>query len=328
VKAVGLSYGNFGDPEAVLKLSEFEVPDVPEDGHALVKLLASPIHQSDIGMVSGKYGSLPELPAFGGREGLGEVIATCPGREDLIGRRVRMPFGAWRSLAVASISDLFFVPEDVGIYQGAMAFINPLTAWMILHSIRQLNPGDWIIQNAANSAVGTSIIQIANMIGVKTINLVRNADGRRGALMSIGATAVFEDSDFDPRSIGDISGGVRPFLGLNSVGGESAMNIIKSMGYGGDVVTIGAAIGDKVRFPTREMIFNGVCLRGFWLDGWSKSKSRDTMQRMYDRIFDLILDGVVSIAVDSTTKLSDGVLAIMQAHRNKKNGKVLILGDI
>jgi NADPH:quinone reductase-like Zn-dependent oxidoreductase len=44
----------------------------------------------------------------------------------------------------------------------------------MLHNFCPLAPGDWLIQNGANSAVGQAVIQIAAAKGYKTINLVRN----------------------------------------------------------------------------------------------------------------------------------------------------------
>jgi trans-2-enoyl-CoA reductase len=206
-----------------------------------------------------------------------------------------------------------------------MAFINPLTAWMILHAMRPLKRGDWVIQNAANSAVGTALIQIASSMGIGTINLVRHADERREKLMACGATLLFEDETFDARSIGDYSGGELPILGLNSVGGNSAMNVIKSMAPGGEVVTIGGMSSDKIRFPTREMIFGGVSLRGFWLDRWSQSQSHENMQAAYDRIFEMITGGIISIPIGATVSMAEGPGALIAAHGARKKGKVIPL---
>jgi len=44
----------------------------------------------------------------------------------------------------------------------------------MLKDFVDLRPGDWIIQNGANSAAGQAVIQIAAARGLKTINCVRN----------------------------------------------------------------------------------------------------------------------------------------------------------
>jgi NADPH:quinone reductase-like Zn-dependent oxidoreductase len=279
-------------------------------------------------MVSGTYGDLPSLPAVGGREGIGEIVDAHQSVEHLIGKRVRMPFGAWRSVARTRADDLFFVPDGIDPYQGAMAFINPLTAWMLLHAIRELKPGDWVIQNAANSAVGIAVVQIARSMGLGTINLVRDAEHRRERLMECGATLVFDEENYDPKALESFTEHARPLLGLNSIGGNSVMRLIKSMAVGGEVVTFGGMVGETVRFPTRELIFSDLRLRGFWLDKWAKGQSHGTLQAMYDTVFSLIGGGIVAIPIDSTVPLSESPAALLSAHNRRKNGKVLVVNDV
>jgi trans-2-enoyl-CoA reductase len=43
----------------------------------------------------------------------------------------------------------------------------------MLKDFVDLRPGDWVIQNGANSAAGQAVIQIAAARGLKTINCVR-----------------------------------------------------------------------------------------------------------------------------------------------------------
>jgi NADPH:quinone reductase-like Zn-dependent oxidoreductase len=325
VKSLRLAYCAFGEPGSVLRLEEVDVSDKLGEGEVLIELVASPVHPSDIGTISGKYGDLPELPAVGGREGIGRVVGASVSDRDLVGKFVKSPPGAWSILTVARIRDLFFVPDGIDPYQAAMAFVNPLTARMLLTQIRSLKPGDWVIQNAANSAVGVAVIQIAKHMGIKTINLVRNARVRREKLESCGATVIFDSEAFDSRTLPDYAGGERPLLGLNSVGGNSAVDIIKSMAFGGEVVTFGGMVGDKVRFPTRELIFNDLRLRGFWLDKWSRRQTHEKMQILYDTVFAMMRDGILHIPIASTVRLSDGVAALLLAYENRKDGKVLVV---
>ena len=52
-----------------------------------------------------------------------------------------------------------------------MLKINPLTAWRMLHDFVALQPGDWVIQNAANSAAGRAVIQISRELGYRTVSM-------------------------------------------------------------------------------------------------------------------------------------------------------------
>ena len=44
----------------------------------------------------------------------------------------------------------------------ATLLINPPTAYMMLKHFVDLNPGDFVIQNSANSGVGRAVIELAH----------------------------------------------------------------------------------------------------------------------------------------------------------------------
>ena len=43
----------------------------------------------------------------------------------------------------------------------------------MLSEFVDLKPGEWVIQNAANSGVGDYLVQLARLRGLKTVNVVR-----------------------------------------------------------------------------------------------------------------------------------------------------------
>ena len=63
---------------------------------------------------------------------------------------------------------LIVVPNDIAPEQAAMLKINPITAWRMLHDFVRLEKGDWVIQNAANSAVGRAVILLCRELGFRT----------------------------------------------------------------------------------------------------------------------------------------------------------------
>jgi Zn-dependent alcohol dehydrogenase len=83
-----------GEPNSVLQLADIPTPPLAP-GEALVRVLLSPIHVSDLHMVRGRYGYQPELPASPGIEGVGIVEAVGPGVQDpMVGTRVVF-IGTW-----------------------------------------------------------------------------------------------------------------------------------------------------------------------------------------------------------------------------------------
>ena len=81
--------------------------------------------------------------------------------------------GTWQTFTTINANELIFLPSLVPLEQLTVAILNPLTAWRILHDFEYLREGDFIIQNAGNSAVGEAVIQFSKLLGVSCISLVR-----------------------------------------------------------------------------------------------------------------------------------------------------------
>lgn len=320
---VAIRHHEFGDPADVLQVESLPIPE-PGPGEVRVKLLAATINPSDYGMIGGSYGRLRDLPAVAGREGVGEVDALGAGVDSVeLGARVRFPEeGAWQAYACVSAEDLFFVDPAVPVEQAAISFINPPTAYCLLNKMVELQAGDWVVQNAGNSAVGLSVIQIAKAMGLKTISQVRREELVE-PLRSIGADhVVLEGTDW-PKQVTEFTGGAPIKLALNSIGGESATDQIKALGEGGTQVTFGGMVGDKVRFPTRFLIFNDVRLVGFWWDKFCKTQGTDAVRDAMDEVYKMMRDGSLKLPIEATYELSR-VKEAIQHDKSPKLGKVLL----
>lgn len=321
--AKAIMYSEYGKPAEVLRLEEREVAE-PGEGEVTLRILAAPIHPSDMGMILGKYGNLAELPAVAGREGVGEVVALGDGVTKVAeGDRVMVPrgTGTWQSRCTISADGLFAVPKEVPTEMAAMCTVNPPTAWRLLRD-SHIEEGSWVVQNAANSAVGLHVIEMARYHGLKTLNVVRREE-LVGPLEERGAdVVVLEESGYEKR-VKELTGGERVLLGLNSVGGESAIRLIKALSPGGQHVTFGAMTFETVRFPTRDLIFENKSLRGFWMDRWYRENSENRVRIMFDKIFDLMVQGVVKAEVAERYPLESFQEALAASARPRL-GKVLL----
>jgi mitochondrial enoyl-[acyl-carrier protein] reductase / trans-2-enoyl-CoA reductase len=81
--------------------------------------------------------------------------------------------GTWRQVARYNADELVRIPNDVPVPYAATLAVNPASGYRMLRDFVDLKPGDWIIQNGANSMVGLSVIQMAREMGIKTINICR-----------------------------------------------------------------------------------------------------------------------------------------------------------
>lgn len=313
----------FGKPLEVLQLEEVARPE-PSDGEVRVRLLAATINPSDYGMIGGSYGRLRELPAVAGREGVGVVDAIGYGVSRIgVGARVRFPDGgAWQETACIPAADVLAVPEDVSIEQAAISFINPPTAYCLLKKIVNLAPGSWVLQNAGNSAVGLSVIQMAKVLGLKTISQVRR-EALIEPLQALGADRVVIEGSGWVEQVNQLTEGESIRLALNSIGGESAMHQIKVLGESGTQVTFGGMVGDLVRFPTRYLIFNNVRMVGFWWDQWCQRAGKDGLDEVMSAVYTMMREGTLKLPVEATYSFAEYERALKH-DKSPRLGKILL----
>jgi NADPH:quinone reductase-like Zn-dependent oxidoreductase len=325
---LAIRHHRFGPPEEVLQLESVDQPE-PGPGEVRVRLEAATINPSDYGMIGGSYGRLRELPAVGGREAVGRVDALGEGVAGIeTGTRVRFPGegGAWQESACIAAEALMTVPEAVPLEQAAISFINPPTAWCLLRRIVELEPGDWVLQNAGNSAVGISVIQIARALGLRTISQVRREELVE-PLKAMGADAVVLEGSGWAKELSQLTGGAPVRLALNSIGGDSAIDQIKALGERGTQVTFGGMVGDKVRFPTRFLIFNDVVLRGFWWDRFGRDEGAEAVRGVMSEVYALMADGRLRLPIEASYGFAQFKEAIAHDKRPRL-GKILLRPDV
>jgi trans-2-enoyl-CoA reductase len=319
-----LVYERYGHPAEVLQLAG--MPLLPlQEGEVRVQLIASPIHPSDFGMINGSYGRLVQLPAVAGREGVGEVVEVGLSVVDFqVGDKVaflpKVP-GVWQTFLTLKASELVALPANIPLLQASGALINPPTAYLLIKSIIDLQPGEWILQNGAHSAVGQLVIQLAQLLGFKTVNVVHNAQQEK-ALRQLGADAVVMEGSSYWKDLPSLTGGSPVRLALNSTGGNSAIALIRALSHEGTMVTFGGASSEHVKFPTKAFIFKAVRLVGFWWDHWRRQQTASTLQSLYAPLLTWMAEGKLSAPIEKVYPLKHFSAALLHAEQRGRKGKV------
>src|SRR6266446_5690064 len=281
----------YGAPEAVA--SCIEVPDVgvPGPGEVVFDVVAFPINPADVSFCRGSYRLRPPLPATPGAECVGRVAAVGAGVTqvrpgDLV---LNMQRENWVQRRRIRAEDAIPIPSGLDPAQAAMVRINPATALLLLEDHVALAPGDWVIQDVANSAVGRHLIVLAKARGIRTVNVVRR-DDVAGELRALGADVVLKDGpDLAERAA---TGGAPIRLGIDAVSGDACRRIADCVGDGGVVVSYGSMSGEDPAI------------------------SRAALK---------IRAGVLKAPIDSTYPIDDIKAALVRAQQGGRNGKVLVL---
>jgi trans-2-enoyl-CoA reductase len=312
-------------PQDVIEAVEFEVAELAED-EALVELIASPINPSDVLTLTGEYGILPPLPAIGGNEGVGKIV-KLGGKGPAVGQTVMLPvgIGTWSTHMVCKTAQLIPVPNEADPKQLAMMTINPPTALLMLEEFIDLKPGDWVIQNAANSGVGSYLIQLAKIKGLKTVNVVRRESAVEG-VKALGADVVLVDGPNLAKEVASATGDNLPKLAIDAIGGSATDRLAASVAMGGTLVNYGLMSGEPCQISATSFVFRDVTLKGFWLARWFRNAKPEQQMAVFGQITKYIVEGKLQTKIHAEYPVSDIKHAVAAAAEGGRDGKILVTG--
>ncbi|KAG0132036.1 hypothetical protein HOY82DRAFT_518394 [Tuber indicum] len=295
-QAKALIFSEYGQPKDVLKLHSHSISP-PHGDEITVRFLAAPINPADINQIEGLYPSKPIFTtalgtpaphAVPGNEGAVQVLSVGSSVTDFAPGDMAImrhtAFGTWRTHATARSSNLLKIPKSpsaITPLQAATLSVNPCTAYRMLKDFSPLQPGEWFVQNAANSGVGRAALQFGRIWGLKSVNVVRHREGveeLKRELIELGGggeggAVVLTDQELaDPevqKRVVDRMGGKGAMLGLNSVGGKACIDLCKLLDTGGHLVTYGAMSKKPLTLGASLLIFKDLHFHGFWVSRWS-----------------------------------------------------------
>lgn len=312
-------------PQDVIEAEEFEAPKLGE-GEVLLEVMAAPINPSDVLTLTGEYGMLPPLPAVGGNEGVGRVAKLGPGADAwAIGELVLLPIGSgtWTTHMVADAQRLIALPPQGDPRQLAMLSVNPPTALLMLTDFVDLQEGDWVIQNAANSAVGGYLVQIANSRGLKTINVVRRESAVAGVKAAGGEQVLVDGGDLHKR-VAELTSGAKIKLGIDAVGGMASERLARCLAPGATMVNYGAMSGEPCMLSPGTFVFRDLRLRGFWLANWFRTTPPEKQFKVFRELSQQVVDRQLHARVHATYGIDQIKEAVAAAAAGERDGKILV----
>lgn len=314
----------YGDPAEVA--SCVDVPDVgePAPDEVVFDVLVFPINPADISFCKGNYRLKPPLPATPGAECVGRVAAVggsvsrvAPG--DLV---INLDRENWAQRRKVKAGRVIVLPAEINVHQAAMIRINPPTA-MLLLDVVDMRPGDWLIQNVANSAVGKLIITLAAEKGVKTVNVVRRPEVF-DELKALGADICVVDQPGLDLRVAEATGGARIKLGIDAVAGEATLRIASCVADGGTVCTYGSMSGESIIIPPSDLVYRGLRYEGFLLGRVLDRRSMEEIGAIYNAIARRVLLGQSHAAIERIYPIEDIKAALTHVQQAAHGGKILV----
>ncbi|MDR9809939.1 zinc-dependent alcohol dehydrogenase family protein [Rhizobium hidalgonense] len=312
----------FGPAEEVVEIERAALPVLRRD-QVRVRLLARSINPSDIITISGAYSGRTTLPFIPGFEAFGvveacgeEVHGLSPGTRVLPVRSA----GGWQEFKDADASWCLRVPDTLSDFEAATSYVNPMTAWLMLHKKIGLKPGMRIAINAAASSIGSILTGMANAVGVEPVAIVRSEESLqrlRGRLETI----IVDKAD------GDLAGGLVGRSGLDAVldcvGGARASILADALKPGGHFLHYGLLSGESIP-PSFWAAHSDIAFSYCHLREWVHAEAMGDVQHAYSQVAAQIASKVIATEVREVFPLEEIGEALRTALPFRAGGKVLL----
>jgi len=280
----------------------------PSPGGVLVRMRLSPVNPSDLIPVTGAYRNRTELPFTPGFEGVGVVTEAGEGVDRaMIGRRV-LPLGSagcWQACKVAAADWCVEVPGDITDEEAAGAYINPLTALLMVRALAP-KPGDAVGITAAASAIGRMLVRMVAAAGAHPVAIVRSTRAHE-ALRDEPAEILMECVSLPPLS-----------AGLDAVGGPSGALLAQAVQPGGRLFHYGLLSGRPLPHPGH------VELTLFRLRDLVHAMPRAEFQALMRQVFAEIRSGRAASGIEARYPLPAFQDALAHNARAGRRGKILL----
>ncbi len=341
MKAVVLE--NFGGPEN-LKWTELPKP-APKEGEVLVRVRFCALNHLDLWIREGIPSYKIKLPHIPGSDVSGEIAELGPGVSSLnVGDRVAVSPG--RSCGACDFcvagqdsycpdygiigaqggpggyAEYLCVPEryvlplsnSVSFEEGAAYPLTFLTAWHMLMGLGHLRPHQTVLVMGAGSGVATAAIQIAKLHQAFVIAVSRSEEKLEKA-KALKADAVIHSPPQDiARQVIKITGGKMVDLVFEHIGPAVFEAAIKSLSFGGKLITCGSTSGPNVQLDMRYLFSRQLQILGAKMGNLSEMRE----------VTKLINLGQLRPIIDKTFPLKDAAKAHQYLAEQNQFGKVLL----
>eukprot|EP00759_Apiculatamorpha_spiralis_P013944 PhF_6_TR20702/c0_g1_i1/m.29777/K07512/MECR, NRBF1; mitochondrial trans-2-enoyl-CoA reductase len=287
MKTAGYRFSKFGAISSALRLQDWNVAD-PLSGTVTVKLLASPIHRADIGVVNGTLSGLrSSLPAVAGLEGVGVIEKVGNGVSLKPGTRVWIndfTAGTWCSHINLNPNGVTPIGDDIPVELASMSAV-----WYTANKLltqTKLNSGDHVLVSGGSSALAAAVSALG---AERKLNVTLACDNEQSLSIAKARTNAVPYTVKGAKALRESlkgSSGVRLFI--SGLGGPLFNEFMKSVGDGGQVSVVGAQKGYGLMWATSKHFYNDVTLSGFYLPKLLNGTTADQRSQVLSPVYDLI----------------------------------------
>lgn len=330
-----LYFEKHGDIDA-LRCGNLNIP-VLKPGWALIRVKAASINYLDVLTLHGMPGIKVPLPMVTGGDCAGEIVeidglaggfrigqrvlvhpAHVDAKVGLFDMLGETRPGALAEFATARLEQLIPIPDCVADAQAAALPVAYGTAYRMLVTRGQVQPGETILVLGASGGVGTATVLLAKLFGLK-VTAAAGSQAKCQRLLELGADEVVNYSHesidaYALRTTGSLFRGGGFDVVVNFTGGDSWAPSLKAVKRGGRLLTCGATGGYDPKTDLRFIFTAEMDIRG--ASGFTKEE--------ISACLDLVAQGRLSPPIDRVLPLFRAAEGIAALRDRTVFGKIIV----
>lgn len=307
-------------------------------GEVRVAIEASGVAYADIAMRQGMYRSVA-LPVTPGYDFVGRIEALGPGVSNFsVGQRVAAVtvWGSYANRRNVDANLLVPAPEGVAATSLVAAVLNGLTAWQMFHRIARPEPSEWILVHGAAGGVGSLLLDLAKLAGVKAIGTASSR--KRAVVQSRGGVAIdYEHENVLARVLEISQGGVT--AAFDHIGGKHFKRVtlpsLRATGIGVLYGGYDATRGGKVHpLAVANLLVGGYLSSfrlfsqcrgavGYSIPNWYRSRP-DVCRTDLEEVLQLVADGSLVPLIAEVLPMEEAGKAHRLLESRAVSGKIVL----
>jgi NADPH2:quinone reductase len=289
----------------------------------LIDVKAVGLSLIDVLQSYGSYQYGMPVPYVGGSEVAGTVVETHPDSGFSVGDRVGgiVFWGGLAEQALIAPDYAVRIPDGMSFGDGAAVYLNYSTAWYAFHRAG-VRPGDCVLVHGAAGGVGTALLDLAPVFGVRTIAVV-SSDEKELVARARGAHEVVRSDGDWLKEVKALTDGKGVQAVLDPVGGDRFTDSLRSLRIGGIVVVIGFAGGEIPQVKVNRLLLRNLTVTGISMDSMDTERP-GTLRMVRDAVQGLLDDGRIHPFVGHRHSMSDAADALRSIEHRTALGKVVV----
>ncbi|GGA93022.1 quinone oxidoreductase family protein [Ornithinibacillus halotolerans] len=311
----------FGSAD-VLRYTDIPIPEIG-DREVLIKAAYTSVNYADIKTRVGNKGK-GNFPFILGLDVAG-VIEEAPHDSPFSkgDRVIAFPKnGSYAEYVVANEKLVYKIPDNLSMEKAAAMPTVSILAYILLFEIGQVKSSDTIIIHSAAGGVGSVLVQLAKLAGVRQVIATVGNMNKQDYVKNLGADFVCTYETFVEETLNQTNQKGANII-FDSIAGEVTSRSLDCLALYGTLVQFGNSSGKAGTFKTSDVHSSCRNIKGFSL-GTTRKNDPERLKPVVKKVLELIASNKITVPVAKIFNLE----AAAEAHRfiesRNYQGKVLI----